>query len=191
MLGISSCSKRTVLGFGAAVAATVALLAGAAQAGADTPGTATITGGSLAMTAPTSVAFSATLTGANQSTGASQVIGVTDSTGTGTGWNVTLTSTTFTASGPLTLPDNNVTDTAASGACNASVTCTLATNSTSYPLTVPSGTTAPTAVKILNAATNTGLGAQTWTHSMSLALLASVKAGSYASTWTYSLVSAP
>jgi hypothetical protein len=190
MLGIrSSCSKRTVLGFGAAVAATVALLAGAGQAMA-TPGTATITGGSLAMAAPTSVAFSATLTGANQSTGASQAIDVTDSTGTGTGWNVTLTSTTFTV-GALTLPDNNVTDTAAAGACDATVTCTLATNSVTYPVTVPSATTAPTAVKILNAATNTGLGAQTWTHSMSLALLASVKAGTYASTWTYSLVSAP
>jgi hypothetical protein len=191
MLGIgSSCGKQIMLGVGAAVAVAVALLAGAGQAGAATPGTATITGGTLAMTAPTSVAFSATLTGANQSTGASQAIGVNDSTGTGTGWNVTLTSTTFTV-GALTLPDNNVTDTAASGACDSGVSCTLATNSTSYPLTVPSATTAPTAVKILNSAANTGLGAQTWTHSMSLALLASAKAGTYTSTWTYSLVSAP
>jgi hypothetical protein len=142
------------------------------------------------MTAPASVAFAATLTGANQSVPASQALDVIDSTGTGAGWNVTLTSTTFT-NGALTLPDNNVTDTAAVGACDASVTCTLATNAVSYPATVPSATTAPTAVKIVSAAVNTGVGAQTWTHSMAMALPASVRAGTYTSTWTYSLVSAP
>jgi hypothetical protein len=189
-MAVTKKQKTWLVGAAVTAASALAILGSAGQAGAATPGTATITGGTLAMTAPTSVAFSATLTGANQSVGASQAIGVNDSTGTGTGWNVSLTSTTF-AAGALTLPDNIVTDTAASGACNATVTCTLATNSTSYPLTVPSATTAPTAVKILNSAANTGLGAQTWTHSMSLALLASAKAGAYTSTWTYSLVSAP
>jgi hypothetical protein len=190
MLGMSSSfRRRTGWGFGAAPALAAALLASAGPATA-APGTATITGGTLTMTPPASVAFSATLTGVDQSTAALQAIGVNDSTGTGTGWNVTLTSTTFTVAA-RTLPDNSVTDTAASGACDPGGACTLATNSVAYPVTVPSASTAPTAVKILNAAVNTGLGAQTWTHSMSLTLLASVKAGTYTSTWTYSLVSAP
>ena len=184
---MSGDNKRKVLGVGAATI--LALLASGGVAAA-IPGTATITGGALAMTAPASVAFSATLTGANQTALASQLVNVVDSTGTGAGWNVTLTSTTF-VSGGNSLPNNSVTDTAAAGACAAGVTCTLATNSVAYPLTVPAGTTAPTAIKILNAAVNTGMGGQDWTHSMSLGLLGSVQAGTYDSTWTYSLVSAP
>ncbi|MCU1681901.1 MAG: hypothetical protein JWQ81_2640 [Amycolatopsis sp.] len=180
-------NKQKMLGVGAVAA--LAMLAGGAVAAA-TPGTATITGGALAMTAPASVAFSATLTGTNQSAPATQIVNVVDSTGTGAGWNVTLTSTTF-VTGALSLPDNSVTDTAASGACASGVTCTVATNSVAYPLTVPAATTAPTAVKILSAALNTGMGSQNWTHSMALGLLASVQAGTYTSTWTYSLVSAP
>jgi hypothetical protein len=172
------------------VGVALGLLAVGVSPAAAVPATATITGGPLAMTAPASASFAATLTGADQDVTASQVVNVTDSTGTGAGWNVTLTSTTFTAGGS-TLPDSSVTDTGAVGACASSVTCVLGTNAVVYPVTVPSSGTAPTAVKILNAALDTGLGSQDWTHSMSLRLLASAKAGTYTSTWTYSLVSAP
>lgn len=181
-------SRSKVLGIGA-ITAVVLLWAGVNAAA--TPATATLSGGTLAMTAPASVSFTGTLTGADQTIGASQVVTVTDSTGTGAGWNVTLTTTTFTAAGGVTLPDNSITDTGANGACSGGVTCTLASNTVVYPVTVPSGSAAPTAVKIGNAAANTGMGGQDWTHNMSLALGASAKAGSYTSTWTYSLVSAP
>jgi WxL domain surface cell wall-binding len=159
---------------------------------ADTvPGTATLTGGSLAYVPPTAVAFTATLNGANQDVTAAQALDIRDNTGTGAGWDVTLTSTTFTA-GSDTLPDTSVTDLSAAGACNAGVTCTLADNSTAvYPVSIPAGTTAPTAVRIQAAAIGTGLSAQTWTHAMNLRVPSNARAGTYNSTWTYSLVSGP
>jgi len=90
------------------------------------------------------------------------------------------------------LSNTATTDTAAVGACDASVTCVLGNNAgTTYPLTVPAAPTAPTAIKIQSALAGTGLAGQTWTHSMALAVPASARAGSYASTWTYSLVSGP
>ena len=52
---------------------------------ADTPGSATLTGGQLAYTAPLTVAFAATLTGADQSVTAPQVFDVQDNTGSATG----------------------------------------------------------------------------------------------------------
>jgi len=179
-------NRRSLLAAAALSAAALAVPGSALATG----GTATITGGTLAMTAPATVGFSATLTGAAQNVTAAQAVDVLDNTGTGNGWNVTLTSTTFT-SGSNTLDNASTTDTAASGACDTVSACTLATSAPTYPITVPAGTTAPTAVKLFNAAANTGMAGQTWTNTMSLALPASVHAGSYTSTWTYSLVSAP
>jgi hypothetical protein len=157
----------------------------------NTTGTATLTAGTLSFTPPTTVDFAGTLTGAAQSLPASQAIDVFDDTGSGAGWNITLTSTTFT-SGGNTLSTTGTTDTGATGACDATITCTLGNNAaTTYPLVVPAGTTAPTAVKIQTAAAASGLANQTWTHSMALAVPAVARAGVYSSTWTYSLVSGP
>ena len=113
--------------------------------------------------------FAATLNGSNQNISAAQPLDVQDNTGTGAGWNVTLTTTTWTA-GALSLATTSTSDLSAAGACDTSVTCT---------------------VKIQTSALNSGLGNQTWTHSMQLAIPANAKAGAYTSTWTYSLVSAP
>ena len=149
----------------------VALSAGPAAHAADTTGTATISAGSLSLTAPATVAFTATLGGADQ--------------------NVTATSTTFTA-GARTLSTSAVTEPAApTQSCDETASCTLATNSVSYPYTLPAGTVAPTATKIIGATAGTGLGAQTSVHTMQLAVPANTFAGNYTSTWTYSLVSAP
>jgi hypothetical protein len=173
-------------------AAAVAALAMAAPAFAGTvPGTTTLTGGTLTMSLPASVTFAGSLTGADQVLSTSQAVDVLDNTGSGSGWNVTLTSTTFT-SGSNLFPTSAVTDSAATSACDSGVTCVLGDNTTaSYPITIPAAATAPTAVKIQAAKVNTGLGGQTWTHAMKLAVLASARAGTYTSTWTYSLVSAP
>jgi hypothetical protein len=178
-----------VLGGIALAAVAVLAMPGSAFAAS---GTATITGGTLSMSAPTSVAFTATLNGTDQHVQAPQAIDVLDNTGSASGWNVTLTSTTFT-NATLTLPDNSVTDLSSSGACDTNVTCTLADNvAGSSPVTIPSAAvTAPTAVKILNASVNTGMSGQTWTHSMDLAIPANAHAGTYTSTWTYSLVAGP
>lgn len=184
---------KTRLAKAGGVAALALLLAAVPTAAFanDTVGTATLTGGALSLVTPDAVAFSATLTGSDQSVPASQDIDVVDGTGSASGWNVTLTSTTF-SSGSNELAADAATDQGASGSCDAGVTCTLADNSaTSYPVAVPAADVAPTAVRIQSAASGTGMGGQTWTHNMALDVAGNAVAGTYTSTWTYSLVSGP
>ena len=189
--------KKTVVGGIAVAALTVLIMPAAAFADtADGTGTATLTGGVLTMVAPTTVGFDATLTGADQVANADQAIDVLDKTGSGAGWNVTLTSTLFTdATDPenvRTLAPASVTDVSSAGACDEGVTCVEADNVVGAdPIAIPADEVAPEAVKIMNASPETGLGGQTWTHDMALALPANVHAGVYTSTWTYSLTSAP
>jgi hypothetical protein len=158
-------------------------------------GTATIAAGSLGfVSTPPNVTFSATLNGLDQTVSTTQALDVGDATGSGTGWNITATSTTFTTGGgtPHLL---STTATSLTGAptdvCDAGATCTLATNSVTYPYVLPAGATAPTATKMYNAAANTGLGNQTVTPTWRLSVPASTFAGTYTSTWTISLVSGP
>ena len=176
--------------FGVAVMAALAVLAQPVAAGA-TAGTVTITGGTLTLVAPTTVGFAATLTGADQNVTSPQSFDVLDKTGTGLGWNLTATSTTFTA-GTHLFSNTAVTEPVApTQGCDASTACTLATTNVSFPYTLPAAVTAPTATKIYNATVNTGLGGQTSVSTMQLAIPAATFAGSYTSTWTYSVVSAP
>jgi uncharacterized protein YhdP len=153
--------------------------------------TGTISAGTLAFVQPASVSFTATLTGVNQTVNSNQSFDVTDATGSGTGWNITATSTAFTT-GSRALPTTAVTVQAApTQSCDASATCTLATTNVNFPYTLPAGATAPTATKIYNSTADSGMGAQTSVAVMRLALAANTYAGIYTSTWTYSLVSAP
>jgi hypothetical protein len=190
--GGSRRALRNAAGAGAAIAVTVAVVIGAAgpAGAANVPGTATLNSGTLNFNAPASVAFSASLTGSDQVVNATQALDVLDNTGSGAGWNITLTTTTF-VNGSNALPTTAVSDTGATGACDPGVTCTLANNTLSYPILVPAAATAPTAVKILSAAAGTGMSGQTWTHTMALTVPANARAGQYTSTWTYSLVSGP
>jgi hypothetical protein len=189
---VRSGAKR-IIG-GAIGLAVVGLLAapGAALA-ATVPGTAVVTLGTLTMVTPASVGFTGVLTGVDQVVSTTTPLDIIDGTGSGAGWNVTLTSTQFTTTAPIkTLPLTAVTDTGAVGACDLAVTCTVGVNAVvTYPVAIPAGPTAPTAIKIQTAALNTGLGGQTWSHTMELALAGNTKVGNYTSTWTYSLVSAP
>ena len=177
------------------IAAGLALVAiltpvGAAYA-ADTNGTASISAGSLSVTTPATVTFNATLSGSDQTVTAPQALDALDATGSGAGWKITATSTTFT-SGADTFPTTAVTvESSPTNACDALTTCTLATTSVAYPYTLPAATTAPAATTLFNAALATGMGAQTSTATMRLAVPASTKAGTYTSTWTYSIVTGP
>ena len=173
----------SLIGVGAVVAA--------GPAGA-TSATATLNAGSLAFVgAPPAVGFSATLNGTDQTPTTTQALDVGDATGSGAGWNITATSTTFTAGAKTLSTSATSVASAPSVACDASVTCTQATNSITYPYALPAGTTAPTATKLFNAAINTGMGNQTVTPTWKLAVPANTYAGTYTSTWTLSLVSAP
>jgi hypothetical protein len=177
----------------ALAAASVAVLLPVTALGAT--GTATISAGSLGfVSTPPNVTFSATLNGLDQTVNATQALDVGDATGSGTGWNLTATSTTFTTGGgtPHLLSTSATTLTGApTDVCDASATCTLATNSVTYPYTLPAGATAPTATKMFNSAANTGLGNQTITPTWRLSVPANTFAGTYTSTWTISLVSGP
>ena len=147
--------------------------------------------GSLTVTSPGTVAFSAvTLTGTNKTATASAAVTPSDMSGNAAGWNVQATSTTFTNAAGKTLPTTATTVTAATAAA-ASGNCDLPTNSVAYPVTLPAGATAPTAVKVYNAAAGTGGGPLTLTLSVQLAIPARAYSGSYSSTWTFTIASGP
>jgi WxL domain surface cell wall-binding len=186
----TSTGRRLAAGLAATLVATALPVAALGATG-----TATIAAGSLGfVSTPPNVSFSATLNGLDQSVATTQALDVGDATGSGTGWNITATSTTFTTGGgtPHLLSTSATSLTGApTDVCDASATCTLATNSVTYPYTLPAAATAPTATKMFNAAANTGLGNQTVTPTWRLSVPANTLAGTYTSTWTISLVSSP
>jgi hypothetical protein len=170
------------------------LLLAAAPAGATTA-SATLNAGALGFAGtPGNVTFpSTTLNGQNKLVSASQPLDIADATGSGAGWNVTATSTLFT-SGTYTLPAGAtiIGSPPATPSCDTNVTCTPAGIPTvAYPYSLPAGATAPTATKLFNAPSGTGLGDQTVTPTWTVAIPANAYAGNYTSTWTLSLVSAP
>jgi hypothetical protein len=147
--------------------------------------------GSLSLSAPSSTSFSAlSLNGTDQTATATLVLTPDDERNTGAGWNVTGTSTTLTNAGGRTLPTTATTVTAASTATTGG-NCVMPTNSITYPITLPAGATAPTAVKLYNAAVNTGEGPTNVTLTFHLAVHANAYIGPYTSTWTFAAVSGP
>jgi hypothetical protein len=194
---------RTV-GKGLLWLAAVSLLASAAvgalpfSSAAATVASVTLSAGSLAFingTPATTISFPpATLNGTSQTVTARVAFDIGDATGSGAGWDVTATSTTFT-SGANALPTTATTiQSAPSAACDtAAPGCTSASTNVSYPYTLAAATTAPTATKLFNAPASTGMGNQTFTAIWSLAIPADAVAAvtAYTSTWTFSLVSGP
>jgi hypothetical protein len=184
-LGRGPAGKRIALGV-------VVLSLVAAPAAVAATGTATISAGSLSfVSAPPNVSFAGTLNGLDQTLSSPQAIDVGDATGSGTGWNVNATSTTFTAGAHTLATTATSLSAAPTDVCDGGATCTLATNSVTYPYVLPAGGTAPTATKLFNAAANSGLGNQTVTPTWKLAVPASTFAGTYTSTWTFTLSSGP
>jgi hypothetical protein len=166
------------------------VLAAVAVAGTVTT-TATVTGaGSLSLSNGTTASISDTLDGSDQTVNYTLPLTMNDLRGSGAGWNLTMTSTTFN-DGTHTLATGASSLASATSSCTAGGTCTNPTNSVSYPLTVPAGATAPTAVKVFNAAANTGMGRFTVTPSINVSIPGNSFAGSYASTLTIAAVSGP
>ena len=157
----------------------------------DITGSATVTGGTLNMSAGDNPAFPETiLNGTDQTQSDSINISVSDLTGTGSGWNLQITSTTFANGTGRTLANNAISITGASATCTSG-TCTDPTNGTGYPLTVPADTTAPTAIKFFSAAADTGMGQFTVSPSLQLSIPADTFAGTYNSTVTITSSSGP
>jgi hypothetical protein len=148
------------------------------------------TGGSLTLTPPATVTFpSSALSGKDKTATITGGFTPNDQTNSGSGWNITGTSTTFTT-GAQSLPTTATQITAASAA-TASQNCSLPTNSITYPVTLPAGAGPPTAVKLYNAAANTGGGPSTVTLTFGLTIPAKTYAGTYTSTWTFTIGSGP
>jgi len=151
----------------------------------------------FSLTSSASPSFSVTLNGSDQ-TGAYTVPMTVDNSTTVLppfvamtgGWNLTVTSTTFTTGGGKTLATNASTMTGVASAC-AGVCTSNPSNSVTYPLGVPAGSSPPAAVKFFNAAANTGIGTFTITPTVSVAVAASAYAGSYTSTLTLTLAAGP
>lgn len=183
--------KRSIMSLTAT--SVVVVLGLVCTAGAEaTSATATIAAGSLAFVSPPpAVSFSGALTGTDQTLTTTQPLDVGDATGSGAGWNITATSTTF-VNGGNSLPTTAMTvNSAPTDTCDTNSTCQKATTSVTYPYSLPAGSTAPTATKLFNATATTGMGDQTITPTWSALIPASAYAGVYTSTWTISLVSGP
>jgi alpha-tubulin suppressor-like RCC1 family protein len=164
--------------------------------------------GVLSLTSPVSLTWSFTDNGIDQQAvdpnAADKLLTVADNTGTGAGWHITVTGTTFT-NGPNTLPDVGtiyftgstafLASTAPTATCVGS--CTLPTDTTSYPVAINTSPSLPTAYTVYDTSAGTGKGTMTIGGSAAhtigwwLELPAMAYAGTYASTVTLQIVSGP
>ncbi len=215
-LVLGGIASAVVAGAGAADAATCTGTA------AGTPcvitGTADLGDGSLSTTVPGSLTWATTMNGLSQnlfdSTPADEGYVVNDATGSGLGWNVTVSATTFsagTALGSPALPDTGtfsttgsitspLDTTAPSKACTGGPgTCTLPSQHVvAYPVAIPTAAFAPVPVTVYEAEGGTGLGSVNIGGSASvdpvgwwLHVPGSATPGTYTSTITINVVSGP
>lgn len=209
-MAIGAIAVAGVTPAGAAACSTTPLAAGSSCT--DT-GTLTLSGGTLTMTTTTSLSWAATLAGtttyAVDSVAADQGFQVDDNTGSGAGWKVTVSATTFTTgsnsladSGTFSLDGSTTTSTsttAPTAACVTTGACTVPTESAvSYPVAITTAAASPTAVTIYNAAAGSGLGdiaiggsGATNPIGWWLTIPPTAKAGTYTSTVTLSIASGP
>ena len=153
-------------------------------------------GGLSESPASTQESLALTSTKKAQTVSYSLPITVTDATGSGAGWKLTITSTTFkVTSGKKTyqLLTDASSISGVSQACSATPksTCTLPTDSITYPLTIPAGTTPPPAMKFFNAALSSGLGHFLLTMKVNVSVPANTTKGTYTSTVYLTIASGP
>jgi hypothetical protein len=155
--------------------------------------TMNVNGGSLAESVyATPVSTPVTLNGTDQTTSYTFSVDANDPTGTGNGWKVQVTSTTFsTGGGAHALSTGASSVTSASASCKQGTCTSPTTSSLSYPVAVPAAATPPAAVTFFNAATNTGMGEFVVSPSVQVNIPANTYAGTYSSTLTLSIVSGP
>ncbi|HVB05705.1 MAG TPA: WxL domain-containing protein [Acidimicrobiales bacterium] len=189
-------SRRCSVALGAFGVA-VYLLSAAAPGSATVAASVGISAGTLTATIPGSVGFTGvTLNGQDQATTGTLAIDVKDASGSGSGWKLQATSTTFKDAGTHTLATSATTIATSSvtDSCDTGATCSTGDTNVSYPYTLPAATTAPTATTFYNAQANSGMGNQTVTPTFTVALPATTYApagGSYTSTWTITYAAGP
>ena len=164
----------------------------AAFADSSTGATATVNAGNLSESGPANVsATPVTLDGTDKTTSYALALTLIDARGSGAGWNLTITSTTFTAGTHSLSTSASVINSVPTLTCTSGSTCTNPTNGVTYPLAVPAASTAPTPVKLFSAAANTGMGNFTITPTVTVSIPANTFTGSYTSTVSMAVVSGP
>lgn len=170
----------------------------AAFADSGTGASVAVKAGTLTETGPSSVSASdVTLNGNDQTTTYALGLTVTDARGNSGGWNLTITSTTFTGTGgtPPVLPT-----TASSILAGPTVACIsggghctspIPDGTVTYPVGVPAAAIAPAAVKFFNAGGGSGLGKFTVTPTVTISIPANTTADTYTSTVSVAVVSGP
>jgi hypothetical protein len=136
--------------------------------------------------------FAVTLDGTDQAAAYALPMSVSDTTGTGAGWRLAVTSTPFSTGGvtPRLLPESASSITAATASC-AVGPCTDPVNTIAVPRRIPAGPTLPEAQAFFNAEANSGMGEFTVTASVRVKVPANAYAGTYTSELTLSIVSGP
>jgi hypothetical protein len=159
---------------------------------------AALAANTLTFTPPATGAFSVTLDGTNKTGTYSLAIPVSyTSNGNNKfatlGWHITATSTTFKGNTTLrTLSTTASTITAFTDSLGCTLAnCADATNSIGYPVTIPAATVAPAPVNTYLAAADTGIGGNTVTMQVSVAIPANTFADVYASTLTLAIIEGP
>jgi len=163
-----------------------ALVITAAALGATLTATANVSGtAGVSVTLPAPPSFSSTLDGTDQTVTYSPLLGVVDARGSGAGWNLTVSATSFSDGSGHTLAPGSLSGVVA--ACKAGNSCTAATSSgVTYPLVLTG-----TAAKFYNAAVSTGLGKFDVTPSIDVSIPGNAYAGTYTSTVTLAAATGP
>jgi hypothetical protein len=165
--------------------------------------------GSLTLTSPSTLTWAATQQGLDQnavdSLSSDQQLIVNDTTGTGAGWQITVSATTFTDgtntlpnTGPLSITGSTSSLTSATPSVACVGSCILPTDTTTYPVTIKTAASSPTAFTIYDASAGSGIGQITIGGSAAahpigwwVTVPASAVAGTYISTITVTLVTGP
>ncbi len=165
-------------------------IAGYSNTGAVTISAAVQSGTLAFITPPAGFTFTPiTLNGTNQTMTGTETLDVGDNTGTGSGWNVTLSDTTFTNGGSGTLANTDFTiPSPPTVVCDTGITCNLASLTNIYSSYALPGTTAS---PLLETAAGSGMANQTVTIPWQASVPASALSGSYSSTWILTLQAGP
>lgn len=152
----------------------------------------TVSGTLLSASTSATPSFTANLDSGDSTQTYTVPITIQDTRGTGAGWNLTITSTTFTTGGvtPKTLSNTASSLTGTTSSCSTG-TCTNPANAQTYPIAVPAAAIAPTAVKFFNTTADNGMGRFTVTPTIGVTVPQNAFAGTYSSTVTVSVVSGP
>jgi len=166
--------------------AAVALVAATAALAGTLTTTATVSGAAgVSLNLPSNPSISDTIDGTDQTVNYAPLLGVIDARGSGAGWNLQISATTFSDGSGHTLAAGSVAS--AIQACQGGGACTAPTNSgITLPLAI---TTTP--AKFFNAATTTGLGRFNVTPTVQVAIPGNSYAGTYTSTVTLAATTGP